>query len=326
MGKSRQPDEAGGNTVRPRGRAGQATRSRTTQSSVNSRPLECPNGAFKHPQGPGRAEILTEIGVIELATRQSGTIAETPLVPKRRGRECPARHVVEQPQVRPTRYERRQARDRHRRFHDAALFSYAMDWPLTILITISWTALLTAGERVEGHCLARGEWEREAYARNELARLCRHHHLPFVALWGRDIGAHIGSHVHLAMFWPTVELASLVSVLERISGSSAAFVRPPYEDDVAARSVCGGWQINVNRRPADKSSALDLADYIASQAAKHPAPPRMRAKAFGISEAIGKAAQRRARAMPQGPVKCEAASSATTNLYVAAVTNRGPGR
>lgn len=47
----------------------------------------------------------------------------------------------------------------------------------------------------------------------------------------------------------------------------------------------------------DKASALEWADYIATQHAKHPAPPEINGKAFGISEAIGKAAQERARPM-----------------------------
>jgi hypothetical protein len=86
-------------------------------------------------------------------------------------------------------------------------------------------------------------------------------------------------------------------VIERISGSSADFVLKPYSADVVARSVCGGRQINMNNRKYDKASALEWADYIATQHAKHPAPPEIKGKAFGISEAIGKAAQERARAM-----------------------------
>ena len=107
----------------------------------------------------------------------------------------------------------------------------------------------------------------------------------------------MGSHVHLSMFWPSRKLAQLVAVLERISGSSADFVLAPYAADVVARSVCGGWQINMNTRKDDKQSALEWAEYIAAQHAKHPAPPEIKGKAFGIAEAIGKTAQERARPM-----------------------------
>lgn len=69
----------------------------------------------------------------------------------------------------------------------------------------------------------------------------------------------------------------------------------PYAADVVARSVCGEWQINMNSRKDDKQSTLEWAEYIAAQHAKHPAPPEIKGKAFGISEAIGKTAQERDR-------------------------------
>jgi hypothetical protein len=180
-------------------------------------------------------------------------------------------------------------------FHDAVTFAYTMDWPLNISLTITWAALEVTGEHNEGHCVGRGEWDREKYTRDELARLCRSEGLPFVALWGRDVGAAMGSHVHLSLFWPSYKLAQLITMIERISGSSAGFVLAPYAADVVSRSVCGGWQIDMNNRSDDKASALEWAEYIAAQHAKHPAPPEIKGKAFGISEAIGKAAQERER-------------------------------
>jgi len=124
-------------------------------------------------------------------------------------------------QQRPCRYERRKERGRFTRFRGAVTFAYAMDWPLNIGITITWTAFQTAGEHNEGHCLGRSEQDREKYTRDELGRLCRSEGLPFVALWGRDVGAYMGSHVHISMFWPSRKLPQLVAVIERISGSSA---------------------------------------------------------------------------------------------------------
>lgn len=197
----------------------------------------------------------------------------------------------------PSRHKRRVERDRLARFRDAVVFAYEMDWPLNVGLTITWAALRVVGERNEGHCLGRGEWAREKYTRDELARLCRSEGLPFVALWGRDVGAGMGSHVHLSMFWPSRKLPQLITAIERISGSSVDFVLKPYAADVVARSVCGGWQINMNTRKDDKKSALEWAEYIAAQHAKHPAPPEIKGKAFGISEAIGKVAQERSRPM-----------------------------
>lgn len=239
--------------------------------------LACPCPSCTDPNHP------RTLSVSRAVTAKPERIAEGGPVKARR---CP-----------PSRHERRVARDRQTRFRDAVLFAYAMDWPLNIGLTITWAALQTAGERNEGHCLGRGEWAREKYTRDELARLCRSEGLPFVALWGRDVGADMGSHVHLSMFWPSYKLDRLVAVIERISGSSADFVLKPYAADTVARSICGGWQINMNAREDDKQSALEWAEYIAAQHAKHHAPPKIRGKAFGVSEAIGKTAQERARPM-----------------------------
>lgn len=233
--------------------------------------------------------------MIKLTTEKSTAISRTPFFQRTlrpAARSCP---LVGQKQPRPSRYERRKERDRLARFREAVSFAYAMDWPLNVGLTIAWTALQTAGDRKEGHCLSRGEWDREKYTRDELARLCRSEGLPFVALWGRDIGADMGPHVHLSMFWPSYELGQLVAVVERVSGSSADFVLQPYAADVVARSVCGGWQVNMNIREDSQASALEWAEYIAAQHAKHPAPPEIRGKAFGISQAIGAMAQKRHR-------------------------------
>lgn len=234
--------------------------------------------------------------MFNLATKYSEEIAQTPFV---QGALIPTAQpypIVGRQNPRRSRHERRRERERLQRFRDAVAFAYAMDWPLNIGITISWAALVAAGEHNEGHCLGRSEWDREKYTRNELARLCRSESLPFVALWGRDVGADMGSHVHMAMFWPSHHLRQLVAALERITGSSSEFVLEPYAADVVARSVCGGWQVNMNRRRDDKQSALEWAEYIADQHAKHPAPPEFKGKAFGTSQAIGVAAQKRERA------------------------------
>ena len=81
--------------------------------------------------------------------------------------------------------------------------------------------------------------------------------------------------------------------MKRVTGSSAKFVKKPYTADVVARSVCGGWQLNTNNRRDDKQGALDWAEYIALQHSKHPSMPEIQGKSFGVSQAIGKAAQNR---------------------------------
>ena len=178
------------------------------------------------------------------------------------------------------------------RFQDAVSFAYSKDWPLTTAITVSWDALKQAGERNEGHCLGMASWDRERYLRKELARLCRSRGLPFAAIWGRDVGRVIGAHVHLSLFYPSWRLAELVTLIELLTGSLADFVQTPYVAPLVARSVCGGWRIDMNCR--DKEGALSWADYICEQHDKHPDIPELKGKAFGVSVAIGHAAQKRA--------------------------------
>ena len=180
------------------------------------------------------------------------------------------------------------------RFEQAIRFSYHTDMPLNYAITITWSALIEAGEHNEGHCLGKGSWERERYLRKELARVARAAGYPFAALWGRDIGKDMGDHVHLSMFWPSALQGQLVAVLERVTGSSAATVLEPYTADTTARSICGGWQIDMNRAEGKIASSVEWGNYIATQHDKHPSTPQLKGKAFGISEAIGLAAQKRA--------------------------------
>lgn len=196
----------------------------------------------------------------------------------------------------PDRFERRKRRETAQKSSGAVLFAYQMDMPLNVTITITWAALIQAGEQNEGHCLDKDERAREAYLRTELARLCRNEGIAFAAIWSRDVGARLGAHIHLAMFWPSRKLDKLIALLERVSGSPAEFIRAPYSHDVAARSMCGGWQINMNNRSNDKESALSWVEYLTSQHDKHPGPSKVRGKAFGVSEALGAAAQERARA------------------------------
>jgi hypothetical protein len=191
--------------------------------------------------------------------------------------------------------ERRSRKTRLQSFSDAVSFADVIDHQLNTGITISWDVLINARYHNEGNCLDRSSRDRDRYARKELGRLCKREGIVFAALWARDIGKDVGDHVHFAMFWPRYKIAKLVALLERITGSPAALINTPYDTAVVAQSVCRGWQIKLNNRPDDKDSAHTWALYIAEQHDKHPTPPDIDGKAFGISQAIGKAAQERAR-------------------------------
>lgn len=203
--------------------------------------------------------------------------------------------------------QRRVEKVRLRNFLDAALFAFSIDSPLNFAITITWAALVEAGEYNEGHCLGRDERHRDAYLRSELSR-CRPPTpapAPFVAIWGRDVGSRLGGHTHLAIYWPAWKhshVLKLIALLERLTGSRRAFVNPPYLEDEVARSTCGGWQIKTIGReyrfPGTRTKpgqiyfdqrrdALGWVDYIAEQPSKHPWPAKIIGKAFGVSQSIG---------------------------------------
>jgi hypothetical protein len=203
-------------------------------------------------------------------------------------------HIVARKKPRQNYRKQRTKQARANNFEAAVLFAYEMDWPINVSITVTWSALMEAGEHNEGNCLGKSASERDAYLRREIARLARREGLPFVAVWGRDVGTVMGNHVHFGIFWPHYGLRPLLELIERITGSSPEYVKPAYEDQHVARSVCGGWQVDMNWR--GKAGALDWSEYISQQEDKHHHAPALPGKAYGVSEAIGKKAREAARA------------------------------
>jgi hypothetical protein len=180
---------------------------------------------------------------------------------------------------------------REANFKDAALFAWKMDWPLNVAVTISWNAVLEAGEKNEGHCLGRDDADREEYVRSELRREAKRLGFGFVLLYGREVGTGHGIHTHLYQFWPSRHLGNLVTLLERITGSSAEYVRPAYSKATVARSVCGGWQVDMNTRLGSSESVTDYAAYLTKWGAQ--AHPAICGKAYGVSQSISRTARKR---------------------------------
>lgn len=188
-----------------------------------------------------------------------------------------------------SRHDRRRVRLRAERFARAVDWAFASDWPLTVAMTINWTALRYAGEHNWGHALGMADWGREKYTRKELAR-CRPKvngvQIPFVAIWGREVGARLGLHTHYALFWPSKDILLLVHLLVRITGSSAAFIRPPYAGGEVSRSTCYGWQIKMISALDQRTAAHGWVDYIANQAVQSNSQKRIAGNAFGMSKAL----------------------------------------
>ena len=232
--------------------------------------------------------------MFDLTTKNDSGHPASPVILKPLTHKPRGLHVVAKSKPRQNYRKQRTKKVRVENFRAAVSFAQAMDWPLTTSITITWSALINAGEHNEGHCLGKSAAQRDTYLRREMARVARKEGFPFVAIWGRDVGAIMGSHVHLGAFWPINRLQVLTTLLERISGSSAEYIRPAFEAEHLARSVCGGWQVDMVLR--GKEGALGWADYVSKQDEKHPTAPALTGKSYGVSEAIAKTAREAARA------------------------------
>lgn len=66
----------------------------------------------------------------------------------------------------------------------AVLFAYEMDWPVNVSITVTWPALIEAGEHNEGHCLGKSASSRDIYLWREIARLARREGIPLLLSGG----------------------------------------------------------------------------------------------------------------------------------------------
>ena len=239
---------------------------------------------------PHATAFLTETADHLSETQVPTALTDYPYIIKANQAHDTATHIVGKNstiQRHDERYMRRRVKYHQERFRQAVEHAYANEWPINVALTITWSALINAGELNEGNCLWMAEWERDKYLRKELAR-CRPRKadIPFVAIWGRDVGSYLGEHVHLGLFWPSYTLNKLVELLTRISGSSAQFINQPYAADIFAKSVCGGWQINLMRGNNIEAAALGWAEYIALQPLKHNNHVGLEGNIFGISRSI----------------------------------------
>ena len=182
----------------------------------------------------------------------------------------------------------------------AVAFAFARDWPINLAITVGWVVLIHAGAHNEGHCLGLDESGRDERLRAELCRLrpMTADKAPFVALWARAIGGHVGHHIHLGLFWSigVDGLKKLVALLERLTGSPAAPTDTLKDRNVIAQSVCKGWQIKRIYGSTQLIGALNWCEYMLQHADKHLEVPQ--GKTFGLSQAIGPKA--RAAFRPSG--------------------------
>ena len=231
--------------------------------------------------------LEAEYATYSVSTLASDAYSVYPIMPTAKPKARQVRQSVNS-----AREQRRVQKNRWANFHAALQFAYDMDWPINVALTVNWKALIYAGSRNEGHCLALAEAERDAYLRKELGRCIRK--LPgapkFVAIWGRDVGAQMGLHIHIGIFWPSRHLTKLIKLMERITGSEAGPAPQERALGYYCSSGCGGWLVKQVHFGIE--GARRWIDYIAGQDQKHPNRVKIEGKAFGVSQSIGPAARR----------------------------------
>ena len=87
-----------------------------------------------------------------------------------------------------------------------------------------------------------------------------------IYIWVKSVGARMGEHIHLALFWPFSHFIDLVHLMQNLLGSDVDH-DVPSRDIYYARSHCRGWEIKpIN---GGLSGALRWGHYLAEQHVKH---------------------------------------------------------
>ena len=208
---------------------------------------------------------------------------ETPLTPAELRRK--RRLAGENARDRRTAQQRERKRDEDQRratFHDATALSYYHGLPLNMRITVTWGACLV-GDRTDGHILGLAPKARDERLRHEMYRALLRRGKRFAAIWARDMGGHLGDHMHLGLNWPLPH-AELIQLLGRLTGCQPK--KGKLKRDVVAEGEWGGWQIKVNGSLDEIASARRWAEYLLDQGPRHLVAPNIAGMTIGASRLI----------------------------------------
>ena len=142
----------------------------------------------------------------------------------------------------------------------------AADVTPNFAVTIVWHALQTAGDRHDGHILGMQAAKRQEHLMRKIRTLAKHLGFSAVYVWVTSVGAKMGDHLHMALYWRHSAFLDLINLLQQILGSDV-----DHEAEVnrcqTARSCCRGWEIK--QIIGGQSGALRWGRYMASQQFKH---------------------------------------------------------
>ena len=140
-----------------------------------------------------------------------------------------------------------------------------IDCPLNIAITISWDALIQAGERNEGHILGDSPRRRQAKLFRRFRYLSKSCGRDLSYVWVSDVGVRFGEHLHIALFWPRYDIKTLSWLCAALLGSG---LDESWEGQPKGfRSVCGGWMLRFAEPRTDLR--FGWAKYMSDQVIKH---------------------------------------------------------
>lgn len=163
---------------------------------------------------------------------------------------------------------------RRRQWLRAAAATEAAGFPLTVAITVTWSACIAA-DPLPGHALGLPEEARSARLWGGLRRLAKRHGVQaFLAARAPEYDSQKGAHLHLMVHLPDAALRELVTLIERITGARAENMNMPdgvsmkiggkLRHGVLARGALGAWMIQRNIRAGDGGTE-GFIDYMSKQ-------------------------------------------------------------
>ena len=101
--------------------------------------------------------------MFDLTTKNESYNSASPVIHKPLARMPCGLHTVANKKLRQSYRRQRTKKARTNNFRATVSFAYEIDWPVNVSVTVTWSALITAGEHNEGNCLSKPASERDTY-------------------------------------------------------------------------------------------------------------------------------------------------------------------
>ena len=142
----------------------------------------------------------------------------------------------------------------------------ALDVMPNFALTVVWNALITAGDRRDGHILGMPPDKRQEHLMRKIRTLAKQLGFSAVYVWVSSVGAKMGDHLHMAPHWKYSAFLQLVDLFQKVLGIDVNH-EGKTKRQFEARSFCRGWE--VKEIIGGLSGALRWGRYMASQQFKH---------------------------------------------------------